>query len=63
MSRPNSNSVWEPNKRMDLDYLGELITTGRLKPRIDRTYPLTALPEAIRHQADGLSRGKLVITI
>lgn len=25
--------------------------------------PLTALPEAIRHQADGLSRGKLVITI
>lgn len=55
--------MWEPNKRMDLDFLGELITTGRLKPLIDRTYPLTAVPEAIRHQADGRARGKLVITV
>jgi NADPH:quinone reductase-like Zn-dependent oxidoreductase len=55
--------MWEPNKRTDLALLGELVRTGQVKPLIDRIYPLTAVPEAVRLQASGGARGKLVITM
>ena len=34
---------------------------GKLKPLIDRRYPLTEVVEALRHVNDGLARGKVVI--
>jgi len=41
----------------------ELIEAGKLTPVIDRTYPLSEVPEAIRHLEAGHTRGKLVITV
>jgi len=47
----------------DLIVLKELIEAGKVKPVIDRTYPLADAPEAIRYLVDGRVRGKVVITV
>jgi NADPH:quinone reductase-like Zn-dependent oxidoreductase len=47
----------------DLIVLAKLIESGQVTPVIDRTYPLTEVPEAIRHLEQGQARGKVVITI
>jgi NADPH:quinone reductase-like Zn-dependent oxidoreductase len=47
----------------DLLVLKELIESGRVTPLIDRTYPLSEVPEAIRYLQEGHARGKVVITV
>ncbi len=47
----------------DLRVLRDLIESGTITPAIDRTYPLSQTPAAIRHVQDGRARGKVVITI
>jgi NADPH:quinone reductase-like Zn-dependent oxidoreductase len=47
----------------DLAVLRELIEVGKLKPAIDRTYPLSRAPEAFRYLDEGHARGKVVITV
>ena len=47
----------------DLVVLKELIENGKISPVIDRTYPLSGVPDAIRHLAEGGARGKVVINI
>ena len=47
----------------DLDALTELIEAGKLRPAIDRSYPLEQVPEALRYVESGQARGKVVITI
>jgi NADPH:quinone reductase-like Zn-dependent oxidoreductase len=47
----------------DLQTMAELIEDGKVTPVIDRTYSLSDAPEAIRHWAEGHSRGKAVITV
>ena len=47
----------------DLIVLKELIEAGRVTPVIDRSYPLSEVPEAIRHLEQGRARGKIVITV
>jgi NADPH:quinone reductase-like Zn-dependent oxidoreductase len=47
----------------DLTALTELIESGRLAPAIDRTYPLSETPAAIRRVQDGHARGKVVIAV
>jgi NADPH:quinone reductase-like Zn-dependent oxidoreductase len=46
-----------------LERLTELIEDGRLVPVIERAYPLTDTPTAMRHLEAGQARGKLVITV
>jgi NADPH:quinone reductase-like Zn-dependent oxidoreductase len=46
----------------DVERLTELIESGRVTPSIDRTYPLTEAPAAMRHLEAGLVRGKISIT-
>ena len=46
----------------DLAYLAELIEAGKLRPVIDRTYPLAEGREAIRYLGTGRARAKVVIT-
>jgi NADPH:quinone reductase-like Zn-dependent oxidoreductase len=50
-------------KTKDLVDLTELIKAGKLTPVIDRTYPLSETPEAMRYVAQGHARGKVVITM
>jgi NADPH:quinone reductase-like Zn-dependent oxidoreductase len=47
----------------DLIFLGELVDAGKLTPVVDRTYPLSEAPEAIRHLETGHARGKVVVTV
>jgi NADPH:quinone reductase-like Zn-dependent oxidoreductase len=47
----------------DLIVLAELIEAGKITPVIDRTYPLSEAPKAIRHMEEGHVRGKVVITV
>jgi NADPH:quinone reductase-like Zn-dependent oxidoreductase len=47
----------------DLRVLRDLIESGKITPAIDRTYPLSETPAAIRRVQEGRARGKIVITI
>lgn len=47
----------------DLIVLKELIESGKVTPFIDRTYPLSEVPQAIRYLEQGHARGKVVITV
>jgi NADPH:quinone reductase-like Zn-dependent oxidoreductase len=47
----------------DLTVLTELVEAGRLRPAIDRTYPLERVPEAMSYVESGMARGKVVIAI
>ena len=43
--------------------LKELIEAGKITPVIDRTFPLSEVPEAIRYLESGRAQGKVVITV
>ncbi len=47
----------------DLVVLKELVEAGKVTPVIDRTYPLSEAPDAIRHLEEGHARGKVVVTV
>jgi NADPH:quinone reductase-like Zn-dependent oxidoreductase len=46
----------------DLVYLRDLIESGKLRPVIDRTYPMAEAREAVRYVGTGQARAKVVIT-
>ena len=41
----------------------ELLEAGKVKPVIDRCYPLSEVPEAFRYLEEGHAQGKVVITV
>lgn len=47
----------------DLEVLSGLLESGKVMPAIDRCYPLSKLPEAIRYLMNGHAQGKVVITV
>jgi len=49
--------------REDLVVLQGLLESGKVKPVIDRTYPMSETPEAIRYLEQGHARGKVVIDV
>jgi NADPH:quinone reductase-like Zn-dependent oxidoreductase len=47
----------------NLNTLREMAEAGQITPAIDRTYPLSEVPEAIRYLEDEHARAKVVITV
>ena len=54
MHKPNTS---------DLDFMKELFEAGKVVPVLDRRYPLSEVPEALRYLGEGHARGKVVITV
>ncbi len=52
----------KPNKN-DLVFIKELIESGKVKPVIDRQYPLSEVADAFRYMGEGRAQGKVVITV
>ncbi|PKL20423.1 MAG: alcohol dehydrogenase [Spirochaetae bacterium HGW-Spirochaetae-4] len=52
----------KPNVR-DLEFVLELVASGKLRPVIDRRYPLEETAEAMQYVSEGHAQGKVVITI
>jgi len=50
-------------RKADLEFLRQALTSGSLRPWIDRTYPLEAAADAVRHIAEGHSRGKTALSL
>jgi NADPH:quinone reductase-like Zn-dependent oxidoreductase len=47
----------------DLALLGDLIAAGKIRPVIDRRYPLREAPQAMRYLEAGHARGKVILTV
>jgi NADPH:quinone reductase-like Zn-dependent oxidoreductase len=47
----------------DLLYIKDLIEAGKVMPVIDRTYPMSETPEALRYLEEEHAQGKVVITM
>jgi NADPH:quinone reductase-like Zn-dependent oxidoreductase len=54
------NLLVRPN-HSDLIFLKELCEAGKVRPMIDRRFPLSEVPAAIRYVEDGRARGKVVV--
>jgi NADPH:quinone reductase-like Zn-dependent oxidoreductase len=54
--------VSNPNEA-DLDVLKGLVEDGKVRPVIDRTYPLAETQDALRHIETGHARGKVVVSV
>jgi NADPH:quinone reductase-like Zn-dependent oxidoreductase len=54
---------WKPMHEPDVDRLKDLIAAGKLKPVIDRRYPLEQVVDALTWVEDGHACGKVVITV
>jgi NADPH:quinone reductase-like Zn-dependent oxidoreductase len=52
---------WKPFKAEDVATLTGLIAAGKVKPVIDRRYPLSEVVEALRDVDEGRARGKIVV--
>jgi len=55
--------IWKPNKKEDLEFMKELIESGKVVPVIDKTYPLSEGTAAFKHFEEGTPQGKIVITM
>jgi NADPH:quinone reductase-like Zn-dependent oxidoreductase len=47
----------------DLEFLSELIESGKVRPQIDRRYPFAEIPAAIAYLEQGRARGKVVVGV
>ena len=56
-------SVAGKGNRPDLETLATMIDAGEVTPVIDRTYPLSEDPEAMRYQEEGHPKGNVVIDL
>src|SRR5207237_6010744 len=50
-------------RRDDLAFIGQLMEEGKVRPAIERTFPLSEGREAVRYAEKGSARAKIVITV
>ena len=53
----------QKSNQEDLVFMRELLEAGKVVSVIDRRYPLSEVPEALRYLEEGHARGKVVITL
>ena len=63
IGRQKFGNVLMKPRQADLLVLKELCEAGQLRPVIDRRFPLSEVPNAVRYVEDGHARGKVVVTI
>lgn len=56
-------SLTAKSSKKDLVYVKRLIEAGKVKPVIDRSYPLSEVPAALKYYEDRHAKGKVVITM
>ncbi|MDQ0193390.1 NAD(P)-dependent alcohol dehydrogenase [Paenibacillus wynnii] len=61
-SKKMHNVMAKPNQK-DLTFIKELLEAGTIVPVIDRKFPLSKVPEAMRYLEEGHALGKVVITV
>ena len=49
--------------REDMLVLKDLLESGKVKPFVEKTYPMTRIAEAMRHLGMGHAQGKIVVTM
>ena len=54
---------WKPFDRDDLATVEEGIAAGKLRPVIDRRFPLSGIVDALRYVDEGRPRGKVIIEV
>ena len=47
----------------DLEVLRDMLGSGKIKPVVEKCYPLSDVREAFRHLGEGHAKGKLVVTV
>jgi NADPH:quinone reductase-like Zn-dependent oxidoreductase len=62
-ARRDQDADVNKSEKIAVTVLKELLAAGKLTPVIDRTYPLSDVPDAIRYLEAGQAKGKVVITI
>ena len=51
------------NKKEDMAFLIKLFEEGKVKPVIDKRFPLSKVPDAYRYLEEGHAIGKVVINM
>jgi NADPH:quinone reductase-like Zn-dependent oxidoreductase len=62
-SRRRIGNLMAVPRKKELVILGELLESGRIRPVIDRTVALRAVPDAIRRLEQEHARGKVVVAV
>lgn len=63
IANKNVRILMVPQNRKDLIAITELCEAGKVRPVIDRKYPFSEVPDALRYVAEGRAKGKVVITV
>jgi NADPH:quinone reductase-like Zn-dependent oxidoreductase len=54
---------WRQNKKEDLEFILNLYESGKVKPIIDKVFPLNEISEAFQYLEEGHAKGKVVISL
>ncbi len=63
MGRQQFGNVLVKPNQADLEVLAELCESGKVRPVIDRRFPLSEVSSAVRYVESGHARGKVVVTV
>jgi NADPH:quinone reductase-like Zn-dependent oxidoreductase len=63
LRKPYVQPLMSLPKQADLETLAGYLADGRLRPAVDRTFPLAETPAAIRYAATGAPAGKVVVIV